>query len=128
MSNVLRTKNGKIVDYLLSVSTPDYDQDPENLINPDISAVVEVPMKYWQLENGTVREMTPEEKQATDIAQRNEVLINIRNNVSNYVDAADLIEILVTIGNTQWSKGKVVTKAQFLDLLFDEISKRIQYG
>lgn len=81
MANVLN-KNTKV--YLTSVNTPDFDED-EWLINPDLSAVANVPWHYWQIEKvpvltgtdpdtlepvyGTewlVREMTADEKAAYD--------------------------------------------------------------
>jgi len=62
MSNVLnRTTN----QYLQSVNTPDYPVS-DWIINPDLSAVVGVPSKYWEITGDTVTEMTPAEKAVVD--------------------------------------------------------------
>ena len=52
-------------EYLRSVNTPDY---PESIwiINPDLSAVAQVPQKYWKIVGDLVVEMTPEEKEIAD--------------------------------------------------------------
>ena len=46
--------------------------DPSNasdwLVGPDMSAVLDVPRKYWKIEGAAVVEMTAEEKQAVDAA------------------------------------------------------------
>lgn len=59
MANVVIFENGK-AQLLKSVNTPDY---PTAIVNPDLSALKGVPMKYWKESSGAVVEMTPVEKQ-----------------------------------------------------------------
>lgn len=51
---------------------------PNVLVNPDLSAVKRVPPHFWKLENGQVREMTPDEK-----ADR--IVDHVANDVDNQV-------------------------------------------
>lgn len=63
------TENGRVKEYLLSGNTPDYESPvpPYSfLINPDVSGVLSVPMKYWKVSGGVVSEMTTEEKAVID--------------------------------------------------------------
>lgn len=48
-----------------SVNTPEFDND-EWIINPDLSAVIGVPRKYWKLVENEIVEMTAEEKAIVD--------------------------------------------------------------
>lgn len=48
-----------------SVNTPEFDND-EWIINPDLSAVIGVPRKYWKLVENEIVEMTAEEKEIVD--------------------------------------------------------------
>jgi len=62
MSNVFhRIKK----DYLKSVNTPDFPEDIW-IINPDLSAVENVPRKYWKITGNTVSEMSQPEKDTVD--------------------------------------------------------------
>jgi hypothetical protein len=56
----------RVTDYLLSVNTPDYEDNPVALINPDLSAVESVAQKYWKNVGGSVVEMVDNEKAALD--------------------------------------------------------------
>jgi hypothetical protein len=64
MSNVLN-RTTKI--YLNSVNTPDYSIEFW-IINPDLSLVQGVPVKYWKIIGDTVSEMNQSEKDAVDTA------------------------------------------------------------
>ena len=68
MANVLiyNTDNGRFVDYLKSVNTPDYEGRPDVLINPDMNNVTGVEKKYQIVDSGSVREMTQQEKDIVD--------------------------------------------------------------
>jgi hypothetical protein len=48
-----------------SVNTPDYSEE-EWIVNPDLSALTEVPVEYWKIDSDSVSEMTQEEKDAWD--------------------------------------------------------------
>lgn len=67
---VIDVNTGEVKKYLISVHTQDYMNDPQYLINPDLSAVKDTPIKYWKYENGKVREMTQEEKDALVLAEQ----------------------------------------------------------
>ena len=56
---------GRVTAYVKSANTPDYDGEPNKLVNPDLSALSAVLQKYWKESSGSVVEMTAQEK--TDI-------------------------------------------------------------
>lgn len=124
MANIVKFAPGKRPLYLLSVNTPDYDQDPNCLVNPDISNVVSVPVQYWKRSGNDIVEMTPEEKLAVDTTEKEAYMNQVNIDIPDYVTMTDMIEVLLVLGNTQWSQNKTVTKTQFLDLLKQEIQKR----
>lgn len=57
--------NRTTLQYLPSVNTPDYPV-LQWVIEPDLSAVVGVPHRYWKLTGDVVSEMTAPEKAAVD--------------------------------------------------------------
>ena len=64
MSNIAIFKLNQQPQYLTSVHTPDYSSDPDVLVNPDISAVINIPLKNWKRVGNSIVEMTLVEKQA----------------------------------------------------------------
>jgi hypothetical protein len=54
----------RVTNYLQSVNTPDYEDNPHALINPDLSGVSGIDQKYWKVNTDSVIEMTSEEKTA----------------------------------------------------------------
>ena len=62
MSNVAIFKAGESPKYLLSVNTPDYEKDPDVLVNPDISAVKGIPLEHWARDGDKIVEMASEDK------------------------------------------------------------------
>lgn len=65
MANVLHRSTGQ---YRQSAHTPDYD--PVNwIINPDVSAVADVPLKYWKISGDTVSAMIRAERDVVDAAE-----------------------------------------------------------
>ena len=70
MSNIIRFDpsstivQNRVTEYLKSVNTPDYSGDI--LINPNLTNVESISMKYWKVILGEVVEMTEEEKYAID--------------------------------------------------------------
>ena len=111
MSNVAIFKSGETPQYLKSVNTPDYEGDPNVLVNPDISALGNVPLKYWKRVADLIEEMTTSEKQAADDAE----LQARKDAVTVELVARGLIEA----GNTRWSQGLTITKAQVIQWLKD---------
>lgn len=69
MANVAIFKAGRTPEYLRSVNTPDYSSDPDVLINPDISALAAVPVKYWKRVGDAIQEMSAAEKASLDAAE-----------------------------------------------------------
>lgn len=80
MANVLKydTNTGRVLDYRISVNTPNYLLDPNDvntplpgyLIHPDVSALQGTPKMFWIVKNGLVVEMTQAEKDATLLAKQ----------------------------------------------------------
>lgn len=64
MANVV---NRTTVEYIKSVNTPDYSP-AEWIINPDLSALDDVPHRYWKVVGDDVVEMDQAEKDAVDAA------------------------------------------------------------
>ena len=107
MSNVAHFKNGQIPEYLISVNTPDYEGDPNVLINPDISAVQNIPLKYWKRGTGNkVIEMNLTEKAQIDLAEKTARITAINN---YEFEGGILVEGLVNIG--------LITKTQIIDFI-----------
>lgn len=53
MANIARFKAGKTPEYMESVNTPEYSSDPDVIVNPDITAVQAVPLKFWNKKHPT---------------------------------------------------------------------------
>ena len=70
MSNVAIFKPNEVPQYLRSVNTPDYEGDPNTLVNPDVSAVQGVDLKYWKRTGNTIVDMNAGEKTAVDNAEK----------------------------------------------------------
>ncbi len=64
MSDVVLFKPDQEPIHLLSVETSLYSSNENALINPDMSAVANVPRKYWKRGDKAVVEMDTEEKEA----------------------------------------------------------------
>lgn len=62
MANVI---NRTTLEYLTSVNTPDYPTGSW-IINPDLSALTNVPSKYWKVVADSVLQMNTTEKNAVD--------------------------------------------------------------
>lgn len=111
MANVLKKTT---LEYKESVNTPDYPSS-DWLINPDMSAVVNVPRKYWKLVGNNVVEMTQTEKDAVDA----EILQRQRDKVTD-LDMADLKIVLtafVEVINTRLAANKQITKQELIDAI-----------
>ena len=116
MANIGIFKPNETPQYLTSVSEGDYvvdinvdkrKQQPKDdtiLLNPDISAVKDIPLKYWKKVNNTVVEMTKVEKQAVDDVQK-QLRIDAINNYQ--FEGGRLAEILVDEG--------IITKDKITD-------------
>ena len=117
MADVVRFTNGK-AEYIKSVNTPDYE-GPDTIVNPDLSSLVGVDVKYWKRSGNTVVEMDAAEKQAVD-----------ESDLQARKDKADNVEItldlllrgLVHAGNQRWSKGQEITRAEVVTWLKGQIN------
>ena len=56
----------RVILYLPRANTPDYENQPNTLINPDLSAVTSVSQNYWKVSSDLVVVMTSEEQYAID--------------------------------------------------------------
>ena len=105
--------------YLTSVNTPDYEGNPNAIINPDISSVQSVPLKYWKRVGNTVVEMTLAEKQAVDAAE-----LQAKKDKITEIENADMREIfiaLIKVLNTKLPANKQITKQELIDAIKLEI-------
>jgi hypothetical protein len=68
MANVAIFRAGQVAQYLRSVNTPEYSSDPDVLVNPDVTALTAVDLKYWKRVGNAVQEMTSGEKATVDSA------------------------------------------------------------
>ncbi len=96
MSNVAIFKPGETPRYLKSVNTPDYENDLGVIINPSLSNVEDVPLKYWVRIGNLVKEMTLAKKQAVDDAEEAENTAKIE--ALEQIDAIVLAKALVKAG------------------------------
>lgn len=118
MANILIFETNKKPQYLKSVDEGQYVVDvnvnkrqqvsvsPDILINPDVSLLANVPIKYWKRSGNKVIEMTTLEKQTVDNVEK-QVRID---NLNNYqFDGGELAKILVEEG--------LITKTKIIDKL-----------
>ncbi len=52
----------RVIHYFPSANTPDYDSEPNKLVDPDLSALTNVSILYWKYNGSGVVEMNSEEK------------------------------------------------------------------
>lgn len=100
MADIVVVINGKL-EYIKSTNTPDY---PTAIVNPDLTALQGVPIKYWKILNGQVVEMTQSEKNAVDTAEATE-LSTAKNNYQ--------LLTVIALAKALVKKG-VLTKAQIV--------------
>lgn len=81
--------NDRVLDYKKSVNTPDYQGRTDVLINPDVSALAGVPIKYWKHSSGAVVEMSQAEKDALDQAETDAQLAALKQLAKDYVDSGN---------------------------------------
>jgi len=89
---------GTVTAVRYSANTPDYDKDPNNLINPDLSQVSGSP-KYWKVKSGQVVMMNSQERTTVDnnefaIKNADKALLAEDYNVSTKVLTEALIDVL----------------------------------
>jgi hypothetical protein len=102
-----------------SVNTPDYPV-LDWIINPDLSALSNVPQKYWKVVGDAVIEMSAAEKTAVDAAllavRRDQIEAKTTDEVFKAVLAA-----LVKVVNLRLSVGNKITVAELRTAIRAEI-------
>lgn len=118
-----------VTEYRQSVNTPDYEGQPNVLINPNLSAVAGQPMRYWKHIAGEIQLMTQGERDAVDAAIATSTLNSARNGAKDQIVGtiplpillralADILkdEINVVRGWTASFKTEVAAASNLADL------------
>lgn len=96
---------GRVTDYLQSVNTPDYDSVADKVVNPDLSALEAVPVKYWKHDSGSIVEMIQAEKDAWDNSVATALNLNRRELAKQIVDTQEelgkIIRVLAEITRSE---------------------------
>lgn len=129
MANVVIFKPGKTPRYLESVNGSEYMTDPATndttpnspdvLINPDISAVKNVPVRFWKRNGNNIVEMTQAEKDAITAAE-----LQARKDSADTFDIEDMkivLTALIKVINTKLGATKQITRQELIDALKGEI-------
>lgn len=58
--------NNRVINYLRSANTPDYENLSNVLINPDVSLLENISVNYWKVSENNVVEMSSNEKTIID--------------------------------------------------------------
>lgn len=117
MASVVLFTNG-VASYLQSVNTPEYESNPDAIINPDTSVVENVPIQHWKRSGNSVVEMTQGEKDAlaaTQLTQRKTMANNFQGNMPEIMTA------LIKVINVRLSAGQKITKAELITAIKEEI-------
>lgn len=105
--------------YLVSVNTPDYEGNPNAIINPDITAVQGVPLKFWKRVGNTIVEMTQAEKDAVLAAE-----LQARRDQANdlsFQDMKSVLTALIKVINIRLPQNQKITKQELVDAIKAEI-------
>lgn len=119
MANIAIFKTGKPAQYLTSVNTPDYSSDPDVIIDPDISNVQSVPLKYWKRVGNTIVEMTQAEKDvilASELQARKDAITD-----PSFGDIKDILTALIKVINIRLPQNQKITKQEIIDAIKAEI-------
>ena len=132
MANIAIFKTGKTPEYRQSVSGGEYmvdptalegsvvSNDPDVLFNPNITAVKNVPVRFWKRSGNTIVEMTQVEKDVLAAAE-----LQVRKDAANDLGVQDIkiaLKALITVLNTKLPANKQLTKQELVDALKGEIN------
>ena len=130
MANIAIFKTGKPPEYLTSVNGAEFMTDPASndttpnspdvLINPDISAVKNVPVKFWKRSVNSIVEMSQAERDAITAAE-----LQARKNTANDFGVQDMkvvLKVLIAVLNSKLPANKQITKQEIVDALKGEIN------
>lgn len=118
MSNIAIFKPNQIPQYLTSVNTPDYSSDPDAIVDPDLSSVSGVPIKFWKRSGNSVVEMMQVEKDAITAAE-----LQARKDAANDFGIEGIkivLTALIKVINLRLPSNKI-TKQEMVDALKGEI-------
>lgn len=120
MANVVLFEPNQIPSYLQSVNTPDYEGNANAVIDPNISAVSAVPLKYWKRGIGkNIVQMIAAEKQAVDDAE----LLSRKSQADQFnVGNVELITALIKVINIKLPSGQKITKQELIDAVKAEVT------
>jgi len=130
MANIAIFKSGKEAQYLRSVDPSPYlvdptalegnevVNDPDIIVNPDISTVKNIPLKFWKRSGNNVIEMTQVEKDA--IASRE---LTERKSSADTFDSNSLsiFTALIKVINVRLPAGQKITRAELITAIKEEI-------
>jgi len=119
MSNVAIFKPDQTPEYLQSVNTPDYEGNLFAIINPDISAVQNVSLKYWKRSGNNIVEMSQAEKDAITATE-----LQLRKDQANNfgVGLLEFTTALIKVINLRLPTGQKITKQEMIDTVKAEIT------
>lgn len=106
-------------EYIQSVNTPEYSSDPSVVVNPDMSAVVNVPNIYWKRNGTAVVEMNASEKATVDAA-----ILTAKQATANDLDVNDMkivLTALIKVINLRLPAGNKITKDELVAALKAEM-------
>src|SRR3990167_4959136 len=112
MSNVAIFKPDQTPEYLKSVNTPDFEGNLFAIINPDITKVQNVPLKFWKRIGDNIVEMTQTEKDAITAAE-----LQLRKDQANNfgVGLLEFTTALIKVINLRLPTGQKITKQEMID-------------
>ena len=131
MANIGIFKPNETPQYLTSVSEGPYvvdinvdkrlqqPLDDTILLNPDISGVSGVPIKYWKKVNSTIVEMSQAEKDVI-LAAELQVRKASADNFSS--DPLSIFTALIKVINLRLPVGQKITKAEMTTAVKEEIT------
>lgn len=118
MANVVLFTNGQ-AQYLESVNTPEYSDNPNAIVSPDLSTVSGVPIKYWKRSGNNIVEMTQAEKDAitaSELTQRKSAADTFQGN------PVAIFTALIKVINLRLPAGQKITKAEMITAIKEEIT------
>lgn len=116
MADVVLFTNG-VAQHLKSVNTPDYANNPNAIVSPDLSGVANVPIQWWKKSGSSIVEMTPAEKQAILDAQLAERKDRADQMLANL---PEVLTALIKVINLRLPSNKI-TKAELVTAIKTEI-------
>ena len=108
--------------YFQSVNTPDYPES-DWIINPDMSAVVGVPVKYWKIVDDTVAVMSADEQAQVEMAGISQ---KIAGKISAAMDFGK--KIMIEYGTKNVMRGYNVEQTRAVAVKTSELQALILSG